>query len=732
MQAAAKLFYQDMVNQIYAKRASKTPFVLKNAKATELSTDSYYEYSLEALPLFRSHPFFGAGFETLDRPWLTTDDKGKSSSRDWAKGFVENEKKSLETAQDLKSMYINSAGQWLKSRVKELNLNSRKKDEFAKLGSLLNPNLKTKVEKQKSQIEGLNYLFNKILTLSQGVSGAFEATCRGLDEKQIILKPDCLYFYTQVRISDHIFLASQYLQAAIVKNKVEKASLRSAYEVYSLLGSMRPNDRLQGLELLRTLASRLRYSDCMDAKNQRPDCVFLVLWSNLHSDPSDSLKVQEPMRLQRAELERVLNFLPFNYRQSPDYGGYVRVPGYLSSGALPLAPGAKYFMNYFWTFNAMGVDSRLFPSSAYNSEIKSLAQYLLMSSICGPTEYRRDTAIVETSFTNAPKFLPPALPLDTKDSYCSSMGYQTKGTMIYHYIPGVLRGERSYAGIVDLLFSKLSNNLKGKNFETWWTEKGLKPLKEQVIRDQKEMLRERGGLGIKTTPNIKELTKYVMTGEGTGALALDQNLSKVVALGHSKNLISAVQEELNFYFKNVLTPVYQNRLTGWVEDTLITSNGVKITSDLRGDQNFKKNYLESIRQRLTQNVGAYIRYAAQDKVKGKELFSKIYEDVERLRQLFNAFDETYFEEMNSGQRPIYPALSYLKFSIEGQDAKDKSCEESEIGCDGQKRVASFMSHLFIRIDALLGTMSKDGEGKLQSYANTLHMIDETFKAVYGE
>src|SRR5690606_20605690 len=240
------------------------------------------------------------------------------------------------------------AGNWILSQLDSAGLPDFLKDHARYIGNQLASG------SIRSQISGLKLLHDSSKIFPW--SGPF---CRS--NERSARQPECLFFFAQQMMMDVLLGAADLIENEI-DNLPAPYQLR-AQTIVELLRSSLAESRESGKSLLHQIVTEIKDTQALACETQSDGlCIFRVA-------------------------ERLATAGPFNHRNRPDYGGYIRELSARPNGPLSLAPGHKYFMDFYTSLEQYGLDYAWYPARRYGNQMGSMSHYFLISMLCGPDAF---------------------------------------------------------------------------------------------------------------------------------------------------------------------------------------------------------------------------------------------------------------------------------------------------------------------------------------------------------
>lgn len=604
MYLASSLFYKDVLDQITAQRRAHVarPFQYFVNDQGELSPRTYLAYTEHPLPLFRSSPLFGVRPEYVNASWfegLTLKEAIEEDSR-WDTGEVQDDLQFVRENLHEKMTLTQEVGQWLQEQASIRELPKFLQEHALKVSQHLSSPL---LHEQMAGIE-LIHESSKLFPWRGDQCRRNERTSA---------QPECLFYFAQERLTDVLLSAASILEENMAL--MDDENQKSAEQIIGLLRSAMAEDRQSGLELLKDNVEKIRDTKALACETVTTGlCAF-------------------------REAQRVSSRGPFHHRNRPDYGGYLREATATPGGPNPLAPGHKYLMDFYTSLDQFGIDYDWYPKRKAGDTMGSMSHYLATSMLCGPSTFSESSNIITRRLGGLipamPDFHPPKLPTVSGQDYCQGLKDETS---IYHSIAQA-EGE-PWRGIVDLLYHDAAQNVTGGEFRDWWSTHATRPMENLILEKE-----------VKYAQDLRDKYKNFLIGREGFWGNLRNNLTSLVSTGQPVTYLDSLNSELDLFFWGLFYPIYNDPDTLWYEPNLPMGDEEEIAT-------FKTEYLSFLEVQLRDGLESGIRTALSDPGKIEEAFEPAELALEKLKQLFQGWDDLYFSQMIWGEVPEYPQLSY--------------------------------------------------------------------------
>lgn len=681
---ATRILYTDLVSQISAMRQRSSQYILKSsAQQNIISIDSIYDHAYEQLPMFRTSPLYGVGGEWELEPSVTKNSIGLVEVKDWSKS----KDSSLEP-------YLNKRADDLALQVEKIRIKFQNRKSYPQVKSELDPVLAMLTAGKKPDMPGPRGLDggidHKVRILSQAKAlqiidqklldrGIYKTlACQTTRNQEI---KECYFFELQREIGTNLQWAYEILKKTLDSN----ARPEDRVVLGSIVSGLGSNEATRQLAALRTLIRvgvfELRERNIIPCEigkhsvDKFPECTFRYALTVISPQFARYDRTFAETQLDQIAIS-LYRFQPINYRVRSDISALQDLQDRNEQyGPVPLGPGSEYFTKYYQIFDQAKVESNLYPEANNSVTNYSMAEYLLVSTLCGERTWTNDEgSVLEKNFSTQTRFFkPPRLPLKNDQDACGALT-SFRGKLLHRYIK--MPSGKIYFGIAHLLLGELSANVLGDQFKNFWKVNVQEPLQSKMTSDLKLALNGKSLLGVTTAMSLSDLARNVAIGD----VALSTKIKGVAykPFGLEANLLTQSTNQIDFYFDKILKPIYNSYKSYWIDSTLKEleykngeATGKTLVDYVKEDPSFKENYLTQLQTKL-KNQLRQLAQMSLSKNENTQVRKQLEETMMRLRQLFwsvnnceqaniNRVTKDVYESMNCGEyKPIriFPGMGF--------------------------------------------------------------------------
>jgi len=221
-------------------------------------------------------------------------------------------------------------------------------------------------------------------------------------------------------------------------------------------------------------------------------------------------------------------------KRFPYLGSFRQRNGNIPKGPYPLGPGGKFLQNFALLARQNNIDEDWYPEKYMNQTIKSMAHYLMLTSVCGqdPNNPRFNRQNIFGG--GRARFEPPRLPVKDMDKICPLLANRDGigEALLDHGFS--LEKNDNIANYADLLYQKLQ--MTTDQFENWWKQRVFPVFQRHLSEMESEF----------DKAVLNKSTKQALT-----------RSDRTFWYELPKGVLQGMDEEMNLYFTGFLDPLAQ-------------------------------------------------------------------------------------------------------------------------------------------------------------------------------